>query len=389
MPRIAKYLSAIFLLTYFGRHLVWKFLPLYFEIHIDSVLVIGVLMALPAAVPLLFDIPVGNLVQRVGERAVILLGMLFGLVPGALYLLATPIALAAGKAAEGLSKSFVWTGSWSLTLKAADDEVESTSISVFLLGTSLASIVGPAIGGYLIASYGYRLPLMFWVGSAGIGLLLFLGYVGPGRMREMPGSISDLFHRTTYADEWEDMHEYWAPIRLPLLLILGFSVLKSFFWLAVPLLLDAIGTDLPTMGLIFGLASLPYAFQFVFGEAADRYGSLPVTALLALAAVPFLVAMAAVTDTYVIGGLYLGASLVVAGMSPPIHALFDRGIPNEVEGELTGVLETAKHLGQTAGPLMAGAVTSYYGLDMAFVAAAAVAALLFGLTGTAALRLRR
>jgi hypothetical protein len=59
-----------------------------------------------------------------------------------------------------------------------------------------------------------------------------------------------------------------------------------------------------------------------------------------------------------------------------IHSLFDFQAPEAIESELVGFLELFKHAGQAAGPLMAGAVASRWGMGAAFHAAAGVAFLL-------------
>lgn len=114
VPDIAKYLSIVFLVAWMGRSTVWNFLPIYFEREIASVFLVGILTSLPAALPVLIDIPIGNLVQRAGEKIVIFTGLLISIFPGIAYLTAIPILLAVGKMIEGLTKSMVWIGGWSL-----------------------------------------------------------------------------------------------------------------------------------------------------------------------------------------------------------------------------------------------------------------------------------
>ncbi|PSH02482.1 MAG: hypothetical protein BRC26_00310, partial [Nanohaloarchaea archaeon QH_8_44_6] len=178
IPDIAKYLSVVFLFAWIGRSTVWNFLPVFFKQHVNSVFLIGLMTSLPSLVPIFFDIPVGNLVQKVGEKFVILLGLTTAVLPGIMYFTAVPLFLVAGKAFEGLAKVFIWNGGWSLSLKSADPEIESETNSIFLLGVNLAAIVGPVIGGFLIAAKGFDLTFALWVFSAWLGALTFYLYVG-------------------------------------------------------------------------------------------------------------------------------------------------------------------------------------------------------------------
>ncbi len=376
IPAISKYLSLVFFLAWIGRSTVWNFLPIYIEQHIASVFLVGVVTSLPAAIPVLLDIPAGNLVQRAGEKAVIFSGLAIFALPAFMYLAATPVLIVAAKATEGLSKVLIWNGGWSVSLKSADSDVESEAVSVFLLGTNLGIIVGPVIGGYMIASYGWHLPFWFWIFSSALAVTVFLSYIGLEGRRGFVDSLEDLFHRRTYVDDWEHLRDNWSELRFPFSLIFLYSVIFSFYWLAIPLLLNEIGADFTMMGVIFGAAALPKAFQFVFGDIADRIGKHKTVALLSLLLAPVLVSMNFVTDIALVGILFFIARLFSAGMSPPLHALFDEAAPEDIESELTGFLEFVKHAGQTLGPVIAGTVAAIWSLNASFLAAAGIAGML-------------
>lgn len=372
IPRIAKYMSVVFMLAWIGRSTVWNFLPIFIEREIASVFLVGIVTSLPAAVPILIDIPVGNLVQRVGEKFVIFIGLVVAALPPVLYFTALPFMIVLGKLLEGVTKALVWNGGWSLSMKTADSEVEAESISVFLLGINIAIVVGPVIGGYLIASRGFPVTFGLWVFTSVLGVLVFLSYIGTERKKGFIDSLEELFHRNTYRNDWHHLKQNWKQLRFPFTLIFLYSIIFSFYWLAVPLLLDKIGADFITMGLIFGVAAIPKTFQFVFGDLADRIGDLRVVMLTAAVLTPVLFSMNFVTETLTVGALFFVARTFSAGMSPALHSIFDARVPEEVESELTGFLEFIKHSGQTLGPIIAGTVASFWSLNTSFLAAAGV-----------------
>ncbi|MFB6209401.1 MAG: MFS transporter [Candidatus Nanohaloarchaea archaeon] len=376
VPNIAKYLSMIFLLSYFGRNVVWYFLPVFFERQIQSVFLIGLMTSLPAIVTIVLDIPVGNLVQRAGEKIVIFLGLLLNLFPGLFYLTGIPILLVFGKAFEGIVKSLVWNGGWTISLKSADEASESESTSVFLLGVNIAAVIGPIVGGYLIASKGFNLVFAIWVFAAWLGALIFYLYIGLEGEKGFIESLEDLFHRKTYVDDYRHLKRNFENLKFPMLLIMLYSIIFSFFWLAVPLLLERIGTNFQTMGLIFGLAALPKLFQFFFGKLGDSMGRLKLAGILSLLLAPVLYSMSLFSSIYLIGGLFLVARLFASGMSPLFHAFYDSRVPDELEGEMTGFLEFAKHSGQALGPAAAGAFASIGGIGLSFRFASVVSLLI-------------
>ncbi len=377
VPDIAKYLSTVFMVAFLGINTVWYFLPVYFEQNISNVFLIGLLTSLPPLVSIMLDIPTGNMVQRAGEKVILFIGLTMAIFPGMFYLLATPLALFAGKFFEGLNKVMIWNGGWSLSLKSSSEEVEAETVSVFLLGANLAAIIGPIIGGFLIASYGFQVPFYIWIFTTALSVIVFYSYLGSGNIIDLENNMGELLERKSYIDDWHHLEQNKEKLKLPFSLIFFYSIIFSFFWLAVPLLLEDSGADYITMGIIFGAAALPSAFQFIFADFADKLGRVKTLTVLSIAIIPFLLGMALTSSVIILGVLFFFARLISDGMSPAIHAIFDERAPDEIEGELNGFNELFKHIGQFIGPLMAGAVASAGGLEWAFIVAAAVAVIIF------------
>ncbi len=376
IPDIAKYLSAVFLLAWIGRSTVWNFLPVYFENNIESVFLVGVLTSLSSAVPIILDIPAGNLVQRAGEKIVIFLGLSMAIFPPIFYYTAFVPLLFVGKFVEGVAKTLIWNGGWSLTLKSSSQESESESVSIFLLGINMAIVVGPVIGGYLIEGYGFGIPMMLWVLTSTLAILSYYFSIGTEREESLEKSLGEVMERETYFNDWHHLKQNWKNLRQEFSLIFLYSIIFSFYWLAVPLLLDQMKADFTTMGMIFGFAALPKMFQFVFGDIADRIGKHSTLRILAFLLIPVLFAMSMVESLMLTAALFFLARVFSSGMSPAIHAIFDEEVPNEIEGEMNGFNELAKHMGQTIGPVFAGTVASIWSLNGSFIAASGVAGLI-------------
>lgn len=376
VPKIAKYLSVVMLFGFLGRNMVWNFLPVYFETHIQSVFIIGILTSLPALVTLFMDIPVSNYIQRVGEKFVFFSGLIVGALPALMYIVATPVFLFAGKLTEGVTKSFIWNSGWSLSLKSSDEESESESVSIFLLGVNLAAVIGPVIGGYLIMVHGFNLVFMLWFMTSVISVLVFVSYIGTSSKADRIQSFEQLFKSKTYRNDFKHFKEHWTDLRPVYILMFLFSIIFGFFWLAVPLALEELGASFVEMGLIFGLAALPSVFQYIFGDIADKFGRIKTLLGLSLVLTPILLAMFYVQSIVLLGVLFFFASAFTNGMSPAIHAMFDQVAPEEVESELVGFLENFKHFGQLIGPIMAGSVASVFSLSVSFGFAAAISGII-------------
>jgi len=382
VPSIAKYLSVIFMFGWIGRMTVWNFLPIFFKQNIESVFIIGILTSIPAIITIIMDIPVGNLVQRSGEKIVIFIGLLTTVLSPLLYITAIPALLITAKLFEGFTKALVWNGSWSLSLKAADESVESETVSIFLLGINLSVILGPILGGFLITSHGFTAAFVLWIFTSLIAILLYYSYIGIEAEMPLEKSVDKLRRRKTYVDDWHHLKNNWENLRFPFALIFLYSIIFSFYWLAIPLLLDEIGADYVTMGIVFGVAALPKVFQFIFGSLADSIGQYRTMALLAFSLTPVLVVLNYVSNIWIIGILFFIARTLSSGFSPAAHALFDANAPDELESEMTGFLELFKHAGQVVGPFMAGTIASIWSINASFLAASLISAVIFVLSFT-------
>lgn len=377
IPKITKYLSVVMLFAWLGRSIVWNFLPVFFKSNMKSVFLIGILTSIPSLVPIILDIPAGNLVQRSGEKITIFLGFLAAVFPPILFYIGLVPFFFAGKIMEGVGKALIWNGGWSLTLKSSDDDVESESVSVFLLGINLSIVIGPVIGGFLLSGYGFNLLFGLWTACWLFSIVLYYFYIGAERENgSLKQSLKDLEKRRTYVNDWNHLKENWVNLRQVFTLVFLYSIIFSFYWLAIPLMLDQMNADFNTMGIIFGVAALPKVFQFVFGDIADRIGNEKTISILTLLLIPTLFAMSLTESLLITGALFFLARIFSSGMSPAIHSKFDAATPDEVEGEMTGFNELFKHMGQAVGPLFAGTIASIWSLNVSFIAASGVAGLI-------------
>ena len=377
IPRITKYLSVIMFFAWIGRSTVWNFLPVFFENSMNSVFLVGVLTSVPAIATILLDIPTGNLVQRSGEKIVIFIGFISALFPPLLFYTGLVPLFFVGKLMEGVGKAFIWNGGWSLTLKSSDSNVESETVSVFLLGINLSIFIGPIVGGFLLAGYGFNLLFGLWAGTWIISILMYYFYIGTEREGEsLSQSLHDLERRSTYLDDWKHLKDNWSNLRQVFSVTFIYSIIFSFYWLAIPLMLDQMDATYIQMGLVFGVAALPKIFQFVFGNIADNIGELKTVSILSALLIPTLFIMSLTESLLITGVLFFLARLFSEGMSPAIHSKFDAGTPDSVESEMTGFNQLAKHTGHAIGPVLAGTIASIWSLNGSFIAASGLAGLI-------------
>ncbi len=376
VPGSIKHLSIVFALCYFGSSVIWMFLPVFFEQVVDNVFLVGVLTSIPAFTTLFMDMPIANMIQRMDAKFLAFTGVLMFSLPGLIYFTAFVPLLFLGKVVEGVSKTLRWESGWFLAMTESNSQNESESIAVFGLGKSVAEIFGPVIGGLVIFYFGFRHGLILWSLLGFSAAVFFYKYLGFSVDR-LSDAFSSVFKKKTYSDDWKHLKENWESMRWAVMLILLQSFLFSFFWVAVPLMMEEIGANYIEMGVLFGLISIPSTLQVYVGRWADKVGWLNAVKVLSLILVPVLAITAFMESIVTAGLLILFSMALTISMGPVLHSFFDKSVDDSVEGEMVGVLELFKHSGQFLGPFMAGSVASAFGISNSFIFAAFLSLLLF------------
>jgi MFS family permease len=333
----------------------------------------GALVALRGLGILVFDIPAGALVARIGERGAMLAGT---------------VALAVVAAGAGATGSllllaplvFVMGCAWSIWLLArlayASDAapVEWRGRALSLLGGSnrMGTFVGPFVGG-LVAEYAglasaFAVQAGLAAAAAAVMFLVVPADAGrahtEGHARPRIGSmLRD--HRTTFATVG--------------LAAVAIAVLRSTRQAVIPLWGSGLGLSASEIGIIFGLSSaLDMTMFYPAGFVMDRYGRkwTAVPCLLI-----FSVGMFLIPFTAGFAGL-LAASLVTGvgnGMGAGINMTLGADVsPPGRRAEFLGVWRFVTDIGTAGGPLLLSVVTAVSTLGFATLATGGI-----GLAGAA------
>ncbi len=376
VPGEVKRLSIAFSLSFLGSSMVWMFLPVFFEQHIENVFLVGVLTSVPAFTTLFMDIPVGNLLQRADSKLFTFIGLILFSIPGIFYITTLTVMMFVGKFVEGISKTLRWESGWYIAMEDSNIENESETLGVFTLGKNISDIIGPVIGGILAFYIGISFNLVLWFFLGVLSFIYFYMYVGFST-DNYKKAFKSLIKKKTYSDDIKHLRENWSSMRWAISLIFIFSIVSSFFWVAVPLILNDLGADYIVMGGLFGLVAIPRVFEVYFGKLADRYGWLRTVQFFSFCVIPVLFIISFMENIVVVGGLILLAMFFSTALNPSLHSYFDKSVSDEVEGEMVGFLELFKHSGQTLGPIIAGAVASRWSISTSFLAAGIISVLFF------------
>ncbi len=342
-----------------------------------SIAIASFTVALRGIGALLFDLPAGALVARLGERRAMVVGTAFLLVSLVGSILSTSVLPFA------ISMLLMGCG-WSMWLLARLTYV-SEVMPLRLRGRALSTLggvnrvgnfVGPFLGALAITAMGidgaYLVHLVLAV--AGCALLLAVADPhaaltvvshGPVRFRTVAREHAPVFRTAGFG-------------------ALCIGLLRASRQAVLPLWADHTGLDAAAVAIIFGIAAgLDMTLFYPAGSISDRYGrkfvAVPCLAVLATGFV-----LLPLTDSFwtiVPVALLLGfGNGLGSGIVMTLGADF---APARGRAEFLGVWRLVGDVGTAGGPLLVAAVTATVSLGASSVLTGAV-----GLTGAALVALR-
>ncbi|MFA1610694.1 MFS transporter [Halobellus rubicundus] len=327
--------------------------------------------------------PAGVLIDRVGERALLVTGAVAGGLTMAVYALSPTFAVfLVATGAYGLASGLYGPprGTALSRIYAGND---GAAFGIVLAAGSIGAALLPPVATYASGLVGWRGALALTVPGfllAGAALRRFVprrdaeqtdDAPDPGpdaagkraRIRAYAGAVRDAVASRTVG----------LALVGTMLMLFAFQGLTAFL---TTYLVTAKGLSEAVAGTLFGLLFLSAAvFQSAGGALADRYGHGRVLAAVAFAGVPPLVALPYADSLAVLVAvvLFLGMRLSVGPIS---NAYIVSLLPTDVRGTAWGAVRTTLFVVGSLGSTAVGAMADYDRYTTAFF-------LLAGLTGIA------
>ncbi|HVM07421.1 MAG TPA: MFS transporter [Acidimicrobiales bacterium] len=346
-----------------------------------SVAVAGSIVALRGIGTLLFDIPAGAVVGRLGERKAMTLATTLLVVSliGCIVSTSVPVfALCMFLMGCGWSV-------WLLARLAYVTDVMPPTLRGRALSTlggimRIGNFVGPFLGALLVTVHGvdatYAIHIVLVI--AGWAVLVSVPEPdGPGLDAAEVAAHGPIRFRAIARDH---RHVFLtAGIGA-----MSLSVLRASRQAVLPLWASAIGLDAAAVGIIFGIsAAMDMTLFYPAGSASDRFGRkfVAVPCLTVLGAAFLLLPLTHSFLTIAAVGVLMGfGNGMGAGIVMTLGADFSPAIGR---AEFLGVWRTVSDIGTAGGPLVAAAIAGVATLGAASVAVGAL-----GIAGAAVVALR-
>lgn len=369
MPREVAVLTAVAFAVAVGFGIVFPVIPLFAKDFGVSAFAASAVISIFALTRFVSSPPAGWLVDRVGERVILGIGIFIVGISSALAGLAQDYwQLLVLRGAGGIGSAMFTVSAYALLLRVVLPDQRGRAALAFQGGFLIGGVTGPLFGAPLVA-ISIRLPFFVYAATLLIAGSIGLVYLAQSKLQEREKEAGTDIAPTPLSAALRQ-RAYWAAITNNLatgwsLFGIRGSVLPLFVTEAMLLSESWVGIGIFISAVAQGLLLIPA------GRSSDMRGRRPSMILGSLlVAVAFLL-LASSTSIwpYVVAMALFGFGSALIGTSSNAavgDVVHGRG------GTAIAVYQMASDLGAFAGPLIAGALVDAFSFSWAFAATTAI-----------------
>ncbi len=361
------------LLMGIGQSAVLAFVPLLARDLGASIGIASLVFAMRGLGVMIFDVPAGLVLARLGARATMLLSIVL---VGAF----AALAAASANSAQLAAASFLLGGAtslWTLArigIVSAAAPVEQRGRALSLVGGSqrIGNFIGPVLGGLIAQFAGLPAALLLQSGGAVVTFVIVYLFLRQGQRVSATAEVGSIGLVQMLRDH---RHAFLTAG----MAILALQILRQARGVLLPLWGDVLALEPAQIGLVIGLASvidmmLFYPVGVIMDRLGRKWSAVPSLLLLSVT-----IALVPLTDSFV-ALLAVGlASGLGNGLGAGIGMTFGADLaPPERQGEFLGVWRFVTDIGTSGGPFLVAAIAGVATLGVACVVTGGV-----GLVGAA------
>jgi DHA1 family multidrug resistance protein-like MFS transporter len=359
-----NYLASLDFIISLGFGLVIPLFPVYATNLGAGALEIGIIFSSFVLTRAIFSTSFGNLSDTIGRKRLILIGSSLYIVFAILFTVPDSwTGLVLVRSLQGVASAMVWPVSEALVIDSTPPKERGASMGKIVMASNLGFVVGPFIGGGLVAlarySLGfseldsYRFPFYFTAIIALAGTVLVWLYVTDAKPPER--AKTKLSIRAVLRPEGSDPETVRNLNVLYLNAVMEGFAFSSIGPLMALFLFDRFELGGESISILVGVAmGLGALVAWPSGRLSDRVGRKKLFVMGGTAA--FLATMMIPTTwSLVVVVLLLAArSMAFQVASPALRAMQADLVPENVRGRLIGVLESMSNFGAVIGAPLGG-----------------------------------
>ena len=356
---ILPLISAVTFLGFLDTHLLLPVLSLYASGLGATTVIAGLVIGLYSITNTPANILFGRLMDRVGYKVPLVIGLIGDALSMFLYSLCRlPLHLALVRVFHGTSGGLVGPATMSIVAESSGKMEKARAMSFYGMSLAATTLVGYGASGVIVSRLGYKALFLIGVALSAIGVMLsFL----------LPGSKKN--PEATTKTSVGGFREIKALMQRRGLLVSYCSIFAQYFAFGgvvtlLPLYVKSLGMEALHVGML--MAAFAVAFivvQFPCGTISDKVGRLtPTIAGLSLGAVS--VAILPLLATFPLLALAMGLYGVAYGLLfPSISALLTDQTAPEERGIATGLFHALLTAGVAIGAPIMGGVGGAIGIE--------------------------
>ncbi len=342
-------------------------LPLYVLEQGAGAVFAALLIGLRGAGMLLFDLPVGVLLARLGDKPVLLAGLVAMTVSTALFALSDNLWVMSGAAiVSGMGFTAWMIGRQSYITDNCEIGERGRALAAMAGIMRVGGFIGPAVGAVVAQAFGFGVAFIILSASAAAAVLFVMSFSRNVPPETQPGNAH-------LANINEIVRANVRVLSTGGAASLGLQLMRSGRILLIPLFGHFLGLNITAIGLIISLAAVLDAAMFVpAGMIMDHYGrkwaSVPCLVLFAasLALLPLTQGYYSLLAVSLLAGfangLGTGSLLTLGSDLAPVKG----------RKEFLGIWRFIGDIGHAGGPLMIGALINLATLGAAAIATAGI-----------------
>jgi DHA1 family multidrug resistance protein-like MFS transporter len=349
-----------------SHSLIIPIFPTFAQEHGASLTMIGLYGSAIGVAMILLSVPIGSVSDRLGRKAVLLVGFaLFAIVPLIYIVASSTLHLLMARLILGVAMGSTFGLGFVWVTEEAVGESRVIAQGIYMTSMGIGFTVGPIIGGYASTLWGFNAA---FIASSLLGVLGFIMVLlAKGGVTRPSSPARKVGMRETLRD--------------PRVLVAGLTNFIN------TLLYNALSTFFPLYGVIVGFNSVEVGLGFTVRglfSTVIRYPAnlvmkgrttflLLVGGLLAQAAMIAFLALSSILNIALvllaIQGIMYGISLTAGNVYVTSEA------PTERKGAAMGVYQSFSNASMVISPLILGGIAEVYGVSSSLLVAAVAAIL--------------
>lgn len=351
-------LSIISFIYITGAGAAWYVLPLHFSDISESLLIVGILIALPQIANIIFDIPIGRLCDSFSRKSIILLGF-FPVSFIAVFFATHSVYLAAfAMFVYGFFYSFEAVGTMAYVMKISSREKRGKYFGIFESLSQGGWVVGAlfiaAILTYVDSSFAFYIFALASLTAS----LISLKWLKDDNDNKL--GITKVFSQLKrhFRDSMKSTLKL-KKVNIGIFALVFVNFLIGFWgfviWLVEPLLSKVEYSNLFAGSLIIAFAELPFVvFALAGGLLSDVIGKKIVIMASLILSFFSIVWFSLTTNSYLLLILPFFASMGFALTLPAAEALLTDMSPKNSQGLISGLQNIMYGLAGVLAPIVSG-----------------------------------